>query len=262
MKTLRGLIRSCLLICYTSLYAIILPITNALGAYKVHQWLLVLWYGTTLKLLGISTIVRGHIPKNQAGCLVVANHCSYVDILVLGSLMPVHFTPKLSIKSWPIVGFFVTLSQPVYIDRGNRSKMHDQYQKIVNFIDSGKHVVIFPEGTTNNGAAVLPFKAGAFAILEHTASPENPTPVLPITITYTEYNGTNHTPSTPSPIAWFGDMTLMPHLWKMLTSNYGVVEVDIHDTVSLATHQNRKAINQHCHELISTTLTKNLSRKG
>ncbi len=98
----------------------------------------------------------GTIPKSG---LLVSNHLSYVDILVIASITPAIFVAKHEVKSWPVFGFFARLAGTVFVDRERRTRVGQTTTEIETALDDGALVVLFPEGTSSNGDTVLPFKS-------------------------------------------------------------------------------------------------------
>lgn len=247
----RAIFRLCILILYTFYIVSITHILNHICSYSTHRKFLQRWYVNILKLFGFTLHIEGSMPKKQ-GMLIITNHSSYMDILVIGSLFFVHFTPKSNIKTWPFISQMVGASQPIYINRNDRRAIATQNVKIANFIKSGKNVVLYPEGTTSTGIEVYPFKTGFFAFLE---APEHRSiPVLPVTIVYKSANDIPLTKHTPSPIAWYGDESLLPHLWKLLKQTKAEVKVILHEPVTMENFNSRKELAQHCEEMIRKDL--------
>jgi len=98
----------------------------------------------------------GTIPKNG---LLVSNHLSYVDILVIASITPAMFVAKHEVKGWPVFGFFARLAGTVFVDRERRTHVGQTTSEIETALNEGALVVLFPEGTSSNGETVLPFKS-------------------------------------------------------------------------------------------------------
>jgi len=98
----------------------------------------------------------GSIPKSG---LLVSNHVSYVDILVIASITPAIFVAKHEVKSWPVFGFFAKLAGTVFVDRERRTRVGETTSEIETALNEGALVVLFPEGTSSNGETVLPFKS-------------------------------------------------------------------------------------------------------
>lgn len=95
----------------------------------------------------------------------VANHSSWLDILVLGGATGTAFISKAELQGAPLLGFLAGLNRTVYVDRSDRRAMHAQIAAIREAIHDGP-VTIFPEGTTSDGTVLLPFKASLLQVLE------------------------------------------------------------------------------------------------
>jgi 1-acyl-sn-glycerol-3-phosphate acyltransferase len=111
------------------------------------------------RILGIfKTQIKtsGSIPKSG---LLVSNHLSYVDILVIASITPAVFVAKHEVKGWPVFGFFARLAGTVFVDRARRTRVGQTTGEIETALNEGALVVLFPEGTSSNGETVLPFKS-------------------------------------------------------------------------------------------------------
>ena len=111
------------------------------------------------RILGIfKTQIKtsGSIPKSG---LLVSNHLSYVDILVIASITPAVFVAKREVKGWPVFGFFARLAGTVFVDRERRTHVGQTTSEIETALNQGALVVLFPEGTSSNGETVLPFKS-------------------------------------------------------------------------------------------------------
>jgi 1-acyl-sn-glycerol-3-phosphate acyltransferase len=91
--------------------------------------------------------------------LLVANHLSYLDIVLLSSLTPCVFVAKNEVKDWPVFGWFARLAGTVFVDRNDRRDAARANELIRSALREGALVVLFPEGTSSNGSTVLPFKS-------------------------------------------------------------------------------------------------------
>jgi 1-acyl-sn-glycerol-3-phosphate acyltransferase len=109
-----------------------------------------------LRIFDASVRTSGPVPKSG---LLVSNHLSYVDILVLASLTPMVFVAKREVKSWPIFGWFAQLAGTLFVDRERRTRVGQTTNEIQSALEQGALVVIFPEGTSSGGETVLPFKS-------------------------------------------------------------------------------------------------------
>jgi 1-acyl-sn-glycerol-3-phosphate acyltransferase len=173
------------------------------------------WSRWVANMLGLHITVEGAIPSS-AGLLVVANHTSWLDIVVMNCVHPAAFIAKAEIARWPVVGLLVARSGTLFIERGKRTAVHRVLQDSVERLRSGRSVAVFPEGTTNNGASLLPFHGNMMeaAIRAQVA-------VQPIGIAYRNRHGA----LCPS-VVFVGATTFVTSLLKVLADS------DIHVAVS------------------------------
>ncbi len=118
------------------------------------------WLGRSsrrhLKIFGYSADVAGDIPTSG---LLVSNHLSYLDILAISSVTPAVFVSKAEVRGWPLFGWFATIAGTVFIQRERRTHVGEVNREIETALAAGALVVVFPEGTSSDGADVLPFRA-------------------------------------------------------------------------------------------------------
>ena len=176
-----------------------------------------IWAKVACSILGIR-IKKTAIQKIPPGSLVVANHCSYLDILVLGSLIPGVFVAKQEVASWPLLGWLSRLAGTIFVDRRSRMSAITTLFAIKRRLIADTSVFLFPEGTTNNGTNILTFKSYFFGI-----PVEKNRPVQPVSIVYSHINGKPVDNHEKDRIAWYGTMSLLPHLWYLL----GVKNIDV-----------------------------------
>jgi len=145
--------------------------------------------------------------------LVVSNHLSYVDVLVHAALFPLRFAPKAEIARWPVLGWYLALSRPVWVDRRSRQKSGRTMAQFADTLAHGIPLIVYPEGTSTHGRdGLLPFKSTPFA-----AVGEGGAMIRPVLIRYDE-------PPGRPPVCWFGDAPLLPHAWQVL----GMRRIDAH----------------------------------
>lgn len=206
------------------------------------------WQGATL-VLGIQVTVRGAIcPERPA--LFVANHASYLDIVVLGSLLPAAFVAKKEVGQWPGIGVLAKLGRTVFVDRRPRKSLDQRDEMMARLTDAAESLVLFPEGTSNDGNRVLPFKSALFSVAESRSTNGRALPVQPVSIAYTRLDGLPIGHAWRPFYAWYGDMELAPHLWTVLGLGRLTVEVEFHPTVALEQFVSRRALADHCHQVI------------
>ncbi|NBO04242.1 MAG: 1-acyl-sn-glycerol-3-phosphate acyltransferase, partial [Betaproteobacteria bacterium] len=123
------------------------------------------WSRQMLKACGLDFRVEASpegLLEPQPGELVVMNHISFIDILALDALRPVHFIAKSEIRAWPVIGTLCQRTGTIFIERGKRHAVHDVLRVMAAELSQGEVVSFFPEGTTSDGRQLLPFHANLF----------------------------------------------------------------------------------------------------
>jgi len=161
------------------------------------------WLG---RLIGQRVVVTGTPPR--APFLLVSNHLSYVDVLLLGGAASGSFVAKQEIASWPLVGHLCRTVGTVFIDRGAKRDLVRVAREVEAALEEGKGVVVFPEGTTGDGSGLLPFKA---SLLEVAAAGNRP--VWWATV---RYETAPHLPPASRVVCWTGGQKLVPHALRLL----------------------------------------------
>jgi 1-acyl-sn-glycerol-3-phosphate acyltransferase len=164
------------------------------------------WCSFACRILGIRLTLRGSMP--HAG-LLVCNHLSYLDILVLSSIRPCLFVAKRDVATWPLFGWLARAAGTIFVDRRSRVAAGVVADLIRGAIAGGSLVVLFPEGTSSDGSNVLPFKS---ALLEPALQLN--CPVTAGAINYSLPEG-----SVADEVCYWRDMTLVPHLLNLLSKD-------------------------------------------
>jgi lyso-ornithine lipid O-acyltransferase len=173
-----------------------------------------LWNKGVARIINLRVSVSGDMPAVPGG-LVVSNHTGYIDIITHGSVLPVRYTPKTDIARWPILGWYLGLSRPIWIDRGSKQASKKALRDFAKTMKKGMYLIVYPEGTSTDGkSGILPFKSTSFE-----AAITRDTPILPVITRYKE-------PSGRPTVCWFGDMTLLPHAWRVL--GFPSIEAEMH----------------------------------
>ncbi len=173
-----------------------------------------LWNKGIARIVNLRVTVSGEIPSVPGG-LVVSNHLSYLDIVAHGSALPLRYTPKTDIARWPVLGWYLGLSRPIWIDRQSKKASKKTLRDFAKTMKKGMYLCVYPEGTSTDGkSGILPFKSTSFE-----AAITGGAPILPVLIRYKEV------PGRPT-ACWYGDMTLLPHVWQML--RLPSIEAELH----------------------------------
>ncbi len=153
--------------------------------------------------------------------LVVGNHLSYIDILVLNSIYPTSFVTSIEMKNTLVLGQITQLAGCLFVNRKNKSNINSEILDITNALKNDLSVTVFPEATSSNGEQVLPFKRSLFK-----AAIEAKRDVLPVTINYTEVDGRQLSRSNRDRVCWYGDMEFLPHLIALCRTKSVKVELN------------------------------------
>jgi len=157
-----------------------------------------------LQRLGIETGAEGNFPSHG---LLVANHLSYLDILVFSALSPCVFVSKKEVRSWPLFGWMASMGGTVFIDRARSTDTHRANSEMTQALSQGAVVVLFPEGTSSDGTTVLPFRPALFE-----AAIKSDADVSSASISYHLEDG-----SVSNDICYWGSMKFLPHLLRLLS---------------------------------------------
>ena len=238
------------LVLYLAWTASLMPV-QAIGVALRCRWTRVLpsfYHRWCCRFLGFRVRTRG-TPTLARPVLFVANHVSYTDIAVLGSVIAGSFIAKAEVAHWPLFGWLAKLQRSVFVDRrvGSTAAQRDA---ITQRLASGDALILFPEGTSSDGSRVLPFKSALFGAAQ--AGPRTgPIAVQPVSIAYTRLDGIPLGRFYRPFFAWYGTVALAPHLWRMIGLGTVEVAVEFHPPTSLADCGSRKELARYCHGRIA-----------
>lgn len=204
------------------------------------------WQKFMCRLFGFRIHLAGEMASGRP-LLIVANHVSWSDILVLGAVGKVSFVAKSDMASWPVFGFFAKLQRTIFIEREKRQNSGEQAAEIARRLRAGDALVLFPEGTTSDGNRVLPFKSSLFgaakAVLEK-GEPPHPEHVLiqPVALAYTRVHGLPMGRFHRNVAAWPGTIGLVKHLKGVIAAGAVDVSVVFGEPVEFRLQSDRKAV--------------------
>ena len=211
------------------------------------RWLPRFFHRHWCRIFGIHVRAHGQISPDRP-TLFVANHVSYLDIIVLSSILDASFIAKSEVAGWPILGLLARLQRTLFVER-RRPRAAVQRDEISERLRAGDSLILFPEGKANDGQRVLPFKSALFSVAERHEG-DKPLTIQPVSLAYTRLDGIPLNRAFRPQYAWFGDMTLMPHLFEMLGIGTVTVEVILHDPVMSDGFETRKLLAQFCHGVV------------
>jgi 1-acyl-sn-glycerol-3-phosphate acyltransferase len=208
----------------------------------------VFYHRRCCRILGFRTRVIGR-PTAERPVLFAANHISYTDITVLGSVIPGSFIAKAEVADWPFFGWLAKLQRSVFVDRRVRSAA-TQRDAISDRLAAGDALILFPEGTSGDGNRVLPFKSALFAAAQMRKECP-PVIVQPVSLAYTRLDGIPIGRLYRPFFAWYGGVDLAPHMWSMVGLGTVEVVVEFHPPTFLSDCGSRKALAGYCHARIA-----------
>ena len=231
---------------------------QALGLALRQRWVATFprfYHRRCCRILGIEVRRIGR-PTDARPVLFAANHVSYLDITVLGSLLAASFIAKTEVARWPLFGWLARLQRSVFVDRRPRSTAQ-QRDSIAGRLAARDALILFPEGTSGDGNRLLPFKSALFSVADHAAT--GSVTVQPVSIAYTRLDGLPLGRSLRPFVAWYGSMAMAPHLWRMLGLGRVEVVVEFHLPTTLAECGSRKMLARYCEERVAHGLAGALS---
>ncbi|MEM1275908.1 MAG: lysophospholipid acyltransferase family protein [Pseudomonadota bacterium] len=208
-----------------------------------HFWVAQIWARACLTLIGLKREVRG-VPI-ESGALV-ANHCSWSDIVVLRSVRLVYFVSKSDVANWAGVGFLARVAGTVFIER-KRVEAKRQEAVLRDRIDAGQLLCFFPEGTSTDGLRVLPFKSSLFSAFFADVPAEHIW-IQPVSIRYLTAEGSGLPENF---FGWWGSMPFGGHIRTVMERSFGSrVVVTYHEPVHPTDFPDRKALADYCHGVV------------
>jgi lyso-ornithine lipid O-acyltransferase len=206
--------------------------------HRYHRWL--------CRLFGIRVTVIGK-PVQDRGVLMLANHTSYFDILILSNAARVSFIAKQEVGTWPLFGTLARLQETVFVERERRSQTAAARDRIRERLKQGDALVLFPEGTSSDGNRVLPFRSALMGAAETEIGADGQgqvqhVAVQPVSVSYVGLHGLPMGRENRPLFAWYGDMDLVPHLWEALKTGPIDVVVEFHPLMTVDSAAGRKAL--------------------
>jgi 1-acyl-sn-glycerol-3-phosphate acyltransferase len=164
-----------------------------------------LYWSGIRRILGLRLTIHGtHAPPRPT--IYIANHCSWIDIVALGSVLPGCFVSKADVATWPLIGLIAKLGRTIFVSRAKAS-MTAERDRMNARLEAGDNIILFPEGTTSDGTRLLPFQSGFLALAESPAKPQ----IQVVTIVYDALEGLPVRRRDRPEISWYGDMDMATH---------------------------------------------------
>jgi 1-acyl-sn-glycerol-3-phosphate acyltransferase len=190
------------------------------------------WSSDFLKLLGIRLCVMPFHEHRQASTvnLVVCNHVSWLDVLVIQAIRPSVFVAKLEVQRWPMIGHLATACGVIFVDRGSTQSAHKMVDDVAAALHHGYTVAGFPEGTSSEGHMVQVFHANLFE-----AAIKSDSRVLPMALRYTHA----HTAALCREAAFVGELGFLASMHQVIKAGPIDVRVKLGPALTPQGHSRR-----------------------
>lgn len=194
-------------------------------------------------IINLHIIKDGELPERRA--ILVSNHISWLDIIVIGQYLPAYFVAKSDIASWPVIGYLAKQGGTIFIRRGNKQHIKTTAEKMVWLLKQNGNIIAFPEGTTTKGDEVLHFHSSLFQPALLTRST-----IQPVALQYLGA-AKEHAP-------FVGDDAFVPHLLKMLTLDKIEVQLSFLPAIN-SSGKNRHSVSLETRSMIAGKISEGLA---
>ena len=198
------------------------------------------WLKRFSAIMNLHIIQEGELPTQTA--LLVSNHVSWLDIIIIGQYLPAYFVAKSDILSWPVIGYLAQQGGTIFIRRGNKKQIKATTEKMAWMLKQNRNIVAFPEGTTTQGDEVLNFHASLFqpALLTRSV-------IQPVAL---QYQGL-----AKQQAPFIGEDDFLPHLIKMLSMDKIEVRVCFLPVLK-SSGRDRHSVSVEANEMISKEISR------
>jgi 1-acyl-sn-glycerol-3-phosphate acyltransferase len=197
----------------------------------------VIYWGGCCWCLGLRVRVIGEPVSRALPTVFVSNHSSWIDIPALGACLPACFIAKGEVGRWPVISIIAKLGRTVFVSRRAAGAARENAD-IARRLREGDSLILFPEGTTSDGARVMPFRSAFLAVAES----DQPHILQPVSIVYDEIDFLPARRADRALLAWFGDMDLASHFSRIARHRGLRVTIELHPPVDAAAGLTRKQL--------------------
>lgn len=203
-----------------------------------------------LKCLRVEVQTSGSQIQNE-NALLVCNHMSYLDLLVIASVRPAVFVTSIDMGEVFFLGTMAEIGGSLFIERRHRERVGYDVEQMAKVLRSGQDVILFPEGTSSDGASVLPFRKSLLM-----AAPLARKKLLPMTLKYVEIDGQPFGPENHQSVCWYGKMSFLPHFSQLLGHRKIRASLQFHLAISPREGDDKDVLAKWCYRLIAGSYSK------
>ncbi len=183
---------------------------------------IVSYYSQVMAFILDIEIDSANFKKLESNYFIVCNHLSYLDMIIISSLIPTCYVTSVEMGNIPVLGQIAKLAGCLFVERRNKSNIENEIKDIEDALSQGFNVTVFPEATSTNGEKVLNFKRSLFASATNTDSK-----IMPLTINYKSINSSRMDINKRDLVCWYDDMSFLPHLFKLCFQKNIKVEIEV-----------------------------------
>jgi lyso-ornithine lipid O-acyltransferase len=228
------------------------------------RWIPLLFHRTVARIMGLRIHVVG-APSADRPMLILSNHVSWIDIIALGTVMPLSYVAKAEIAGWPVFGLMARLQRSVFVDRNKKGDTGRVNTEIAARLKEGDPIVLFAEATTSDGNRILPFRSALVgAAQEAILSGGVGTHVClqPVSLAYNRRDGLPTGRTGRAHIGWYGDMEMVPHLIRILRGGPLDVEVRFGEPLAFDAGTERKTVTKAAEDQVRAMMAAGLNGRS
>jgi 1-acyl-sn-glycerol-3-phosphate acyltransferase len=173
-----------------------------------------------LYLLRVRVRAMG-FERIQGSVLLVGNHLSYLDVLLICAQKPTCFVTSNEIRETPFLGLICRMAGCLFVERRNKDNLQNEISELRDGLREGLSITVFPEATSTNGEQILRFRRPLYS-----AAIDSARPVVPFCINYRRVGRHRLSLENRDRVMWYGDMPFAPHVWRL--AECAEIEVDLH----------------------------------
>jgi 1-acyl-sn-glycerol-3-phosphate acyltransferase len=182
--------------------------------------------------------------------IYACNHISYLDVFLLGAIIPGSFIAKSEVAGWPVFGKLAKLQNTLFFER-NTLRAASQVAQMQDHLIHKSNLILFPEGTSTPGTHIEAFRSSLFQAAD---MPGENIQIQPITIAYTHYDNIRMDQKQRDYYAWYIPMPFLSHFLNCLCLGRAQTRLIFPPTVTLDQFESRKACAKHCEKQVRTGL--------
>jgi len=232
-------------------------ILSMVGLFFLAKWskvgdtdkLTLIFHHGVSRLFNLECVHEGKLCIDRPTIYAV-NHISYLDVFLLGSIIPGSFIAKSEVSGWPVFGKLAALQNTLFFERNARRAL-DQISKMQEHLIHKSNLILFPEGTSTPGTHVESFRSSLFQAADLDGQTIQ---IQPVSVAYTHYCGERMTQDQRDYYAWYIPMPFLSHFLNGMGLKRARVKLTFHDPVTLSQFESRKECARYCEERVRAGL--------